>query len=203
MFATCLAPGGIEGRLYGGPCVTCANKSTHALDDTPRRGQQRRKAQESQEKQATSMKKHRSHGRPIDVLTLGTVVLVPVAEVDRHKTDVKHVPGVVVEVTEHFFYRVGVIGGILNDAYLQESLLVEPRTQPAIYGLQDVLANWKDMKNISLRAALAEISPTGGQGFTKCGCKGSCDSNSCKCKKTNVMCNSRCHYGNTACRNCK
>jgi len=49
--------------------------------------------------------------------------------------------------------------------------------------------------------AVAFISPTGGQGFTKCGCKGSCDTNTCKCKKLNLLCNSRCHAGNASCRN--
>ena len=88
-------------------------------------------------------------------------------------------------------------------AYLQESLLVEPRTQPAIYGLQDVLADWKVMTKIYLLELLQlKYLPLVAKVLLSVDA-GSCDSNSCKCKKTNVMCNRRCHYGNTACRNCK
>ena len=43
--------------------------------------------------------------------------------------------------------------------------------------------NWKGHFYVS------NMSPTGGQGFTKCGCKGTCDSNTCKCKKSNILCN--------------
>ena len=39
-------------------------------------------------------------------------------------------------------------------------------------------------------------SITGGQGFLKCNCSGKCErSCSCACKKSNVLCNSKCHKG--------
>ena len=148
------------------------------------------------------MKASRSHGRPQNALTTGTVVLVPVPGVDRHKTDVKHVPGVVVEITDGFFYRVGVVGGILSDCYLSNNLIIEENVQPETYGLENIASTWRGLKKISVREALANISPTGGQGFTRCGCKGACDTLSCKCKKANLLCNSRCHAGSATCKNC-
>ena len=32
-----------------------------------------------------------------------------------------------------------------------------------------------------------------GQGFTRCGCNKACQTNACKCIKSNMVCNSRCH----------
>ena len=48
-------------------------------------------------------------------------------------------------------------------------------------------------KSRPLRTAAHEQSQGGGQGFTKCGCTTSCNANNCKCFKSNVICNSRCH----------
>ena len=68
--------------------------------------------------------------------------------------------------------------------------------QSCIYVLRKPTINWKGHFYIS------NISPTGDQGFTKCGCKGTCDSNTCKCKKSNILSNSRRHAGSTACKYC-
>src|SRR6218665_3600557 len=47
----------------------------------------------------------------------------------------------------------------------------------------------------ALRTAVQRQSLCGGQGFVKCNCAGSgrCKSNRCKCFKTKVNYNSRCH----------
>ena len=102
-------------------------------------------------------------------------------------------------VLEHNGQRILVISkpdGTFFKVIAQENLFEET------YGLENIVSTWRGLKTISVREALANISPTGGQGFTRCGCKGACDTMSCKCKKANVICNSRCHAGSTKCKNC-
>ena len=48
-------------------------------------------------------------------------------------------------------------------------------------------------KEISLRAAAKAESISGGQGFSRCQCTGNCKTKRCKCFKSNVKCNSKCH----------
>ena len=173
---------------------------TSPTQDTPRRGGKRKAAAQAQEKQAESMKKAASHGRT--PIAIGDVVLIQVPNVDRAKTDPHHIPGVVVEVTDAFFCRIGVLGGVLKDCYSRETLVTVPEFTPIHYGLQDVMSTWETAKKISLREAMKGVSTTGGQGYTRCGCKSLCDTNSCKCRKGKFLCNSRCHAGISLCKNC-
>ena len=53
----------------------------------------------------------------------------------------------------------------------------------------------------SIREAVKELSVGGGQGMTKCNCTGKCYNGRCSCKKANLLCNSRCHGGNSNCIN--
>ncbi|RNA09618.1 KRAB-A domain-containing 2-like isoform X1 [Brachionus plicatilis] len=52
--------------------------------------------------------------------------------------------------------------------------------------------------DLSCEKTLREInslhSICGGQGILKCNCSGKCERNS-SCKKSNVLCNSKCHKG--------
>ena len=173
---------------------------TSPTQDTPVRGGKRKAAAEAQEKQADAMKKAASHGR--SPIVVGDVVLIQVPTVDRAKTDPHHIPGVVVEITEKGFCRIGVIGGVLMDCRSRETLVTVPDKNPATYGLEDIMSSWKTAKAISVREAVKGISTTGGQGYTRCGCKGSCDTHSCKCLKGKFLCNSRCHPGSALCKNC-
>ncbi|CAF1560471.1 unnamed protein product, partial [Rotaria sordida] len=52
----------------------------------------------------------------------------------------------------------------------------------------------------SLREIVKLQNITGGQGLLKCFCKGQCTTKRCKCKQSNVLCNSRCH-NSTTCKN--
>ena len=56
-------------------------------------------------------------------------------------------------------------------------------------------------KAIGLRSAVKQISIGGGQGMIKCNCTSSCSTNRCSCRKANLLCNSRCHGGNSFCKN--
>ena len=205
MFGPCLAPGEEEGRTYGGPCNRCAkamdeDEVPFSPQDTPNRGNKRRQANEAQRKQAEAMKKQRARGH--EPVIVGTIVLVQVAAPDRNKTDSHYIPGIVVEVTDNQFCRIACKGGVLKTCYARETLRVEANVTPELYRLQGLTDTWKALPKISVREALTHISPTGGQGYVKCGCKGECKMSNCKCFKAGVLCNSRCHGGSATCKNC-
>ena len=46
---------------------------------------------------------------------------------------------------------------------------------------------------ISLRTCARYTSVSGGQGYTRCICKGKCNTNKCSCKITEKLCNYKCH----------
>lgn len=56
-------------------------------------------------------------------------------------------------------------------------------------------------RTVGLREAVRITTVGGGQGLLKCNSNGRCDNNKCKCKKNNLLCNSRCHHGNAVCIN--
>jgi len=205
MFGPCLALGGEESRTYVGPCNRCVqamgeDEEASCPQDTPGRGKKRREANEAQVKQAEAMKKQRTRGH--DPVTVGTIVLVQVAAPDRNKTDSHYIPGIVVEVTDHQFCRIACKGGVLKTCYARETLIVEANVTSELYGLQGLTDTWKTLPKISVREALQNISPTGDQGYVKCGCKGECKKSNCNCFKAGVLCNSRCHAGSATCKNC-
>jgi hypothetical protein len=135
------------------------------------------KAADNMKKQGERMRKQ-AGGRPDTMrpdLAIGTVVLVPIDKVDRGSCDARHIPGVVVEVTEHSNYRIACKGGVLKDCLSRGTLRVESRKTPESYGLEDWLnVNIETAPKQSLREAAASYSVIGGQGMKKCGCKGSC-----------------------------
>ena len=47
--------------------------------------------------------------------------------------------------------------------------------------------------DISLRGYPGKASLFGGQGYRRCHCKTSCLSNLCSCRKSNKLCNCKCH----------
>ena len=54
--------------------------------------------------------------------------------------------------------------------------------------------------NISLRECAAKASLFGGQGYRRCNCKTSCQSNLCSCRKSNKLCNSK-YLNSLSCKN--
>ena len=48
------------------------------------------------------------------------------------------------------------------------------------------------VKEITVREA-AGYGIAGSQGYTRCICKAGCKTNRCACKKSNILCNSKCH----------
>ena len=51
----------------------------------------------------------------------------------------------------------------------------------------------KRMCLIKGRASVRETSIGGGQGHIRCNCRQKCTTKSCKCRKSRVLCNSKCH----------
>ena len=174
------------------------------LDDcTPGRRATRTAAHQKMVHHANEWKKKgiREGGVPIPV---GEVVTIATTIFDRSHTDDRRLPGVVVEVTNNNntdFYKIGVVGGVLKDAYQRGDLVHEPDLDPMVYGLEDVEMVWKTMKRISVRQGVANISMTGGQGFLKCACTTACRSLRCACFKSGMKCNSRCHPKSGGCLN--
>ena len=77
-------------------------------------------------------------------LVVGDIVTMAVHKVDRGPTDPPRLPGVVVEVTEHGFYRVGVKAGVIKSCFRPHSddLFLVPNVTVQAYGLENVLQNW-------------------------------------------------------------
>ena len=50
---------------------------------------------------------------------------------------------------------------------------------------------------VGLREAAGKLDIGGGQGMVKCNCTSDCSSNRCGCKKSNLLCNFRCHAANS------
>ena len=133
----------------------------------------------------------------------GDVVQIGAADVDRAKTDVANITGVVVEHEEQegvLHYRVAAQAGVLKAVYARHQL--KPlRQSAALLGLDAVLKVWKSLPQVGERSCMLLVSAVGGQGVVHCHCAGRCDTKRCACRYNNRMCNSRCHVRNKVCKN--
>jgi hypothetical protein len=121
-----------------------------------------------------------------------------------YKITCHRLPAVVVEVTHHDnddFYKLAVVGGLLNVAYKRSDIQHELTFAPSTFGLEGLVANWQDLPKISVREGVKKISLTDGQGYLKCQCTSVCQTQKCKCFKEGRKCNSRCHPKNSQCFN--
>jgi hypothetical protein len=153
----------------------------------------RASAKEAMVQQGDRMKcyaQERAQGAMQSTIEVGTVVRIKVDRVDRGKMDHKSVPGVVCQVTEHNNYRIVCKGVVLKDCLMLKRFRVEHIKRAEHYGLEDALQDWERKPKISIHEALRALSMLGGQGFYFCSCKGTCDKNSCKCRKNGRQCNS-------------
>ena len=158
----------------------------------------------SMEKAASNMKSRafRKDGHNVDI-AIGTMVQMNAAEVDRAKTDVATITGVVVEhrhMEDVLHYRVAAHAGVLKALYARHQL--KPLKTPLdLLGLDSVLDNWKTMPEVGERACMRLVSAVGGQGLLHCHCVGTCLTRRCSCRKAKRLCNSRCHPRRSTCRN--
>ncbi|KAI1691670.1 putative KRAB-A domain-containing protein 2-like [Ditylenchus destructor] len=89
------------------------------------------------------------------------------------------------EVTTEGMHKIGTEHGVLNNLFATNC--VTP-CREAFLSLENV-----PDKTVSLRTAANSSAMGTGQGIFKCGCKQKCNSTRCKCFKSNVKCNSKCH----------
>ena len=97
--------------------------------------------------------------------------MVHLPEVDRDVDEFPNVHAVVLEVNEAGMYKLGTKQGLLKGVYSRNQF--EPLPEPLLL-----------VSDVSQETEIAnEQSQGGGQGFVKCGCIKTCQSNNCKCKK--------------------
>lgn len=101
----------------------------------------------------------------------GDTVKVRVPDVDRGRTDGRNILAFVLEITDANLYKLGTKNGILNQLYA--------RNQFTICNEKFIYAEEIPQSEISLRECARKLSKTGGQGYSRCGCK----SDKCKCRK--------------------
>ena len=138
---------------------------------------------------------------------VGTIVQVPLHDVDTTKADGKTLMLVVVEVVKKnnscAMYRLACHAGVLDTLY-HPSYMTSVASNNKLLGLDSVLDEWMGLPRIKERKAVASVSMVSGQGKNLgCGCKSrTCRTARCSCFKAGLLCNSKCHRGiNKSCIN--
>ena len=121
----------------------------------------------------------------------GDTVKVRVPDVDRGRFYSRNTLVVITEADlTKDLYRIGTKDSILRGTCSWFSTCTE-----GTVNIADVPS-----VNISLRECAWKASLFGGQGYRRCNCKTSCRSNLCLCRKSNKLCNSKCH-NSSSCEN--
>jgi hypothetical protein len=130
---------------------------------------------------------------------LGSIVQVPLHDVDTTKADGKKLTLVVVEVVKkkdntcplyHLDYKAGVLYTLYHTSYTTAI-----SSTSAALGLDNVIDEWTGLPRIKDWKAAASMSIVGGQGkHLGCGCKsGTRRTWRCACFKAGLKCISKCH----------
>lgn len=144
---------------------------------------ERQDAYEGQRKAAEKMVE--SSRTKFKTIEIGSSVVVAIPKVDRGPLDVQTVLGKVMDYNNGV-YKIGTSSGIIKNWFPRNE--IRPSGATASETIPE--------KTISLRQAVSSQSKFGGQGYTKCSCrpaKKQCDTKKCVCKKSGLICNSRCH----------
>jgi hypothetical protein len=124
-------------------------------------------------------------------IAVGQNVVVRVPDVDRGRLAPRSILAVVIDVNASGMYRLGTKEGNIDRLYARNEITA---ADSDFITFADVPAT-----SISLRSA-SVISSGSQQGFVHCTCQRYCIDKKCKCKKSGVLCNSKCH-NNSACKN--
>jgi hypothetical protein len=189
--------------------IDLATKESKQIDDdvpmSPKRKAAREAATENQKKQAKVMEARAksSDGGPI---ALGDIVQVSVPSVDKKsKVDTNTITTVIVKVLKNDYYKVACKHGLLKPTYAYHRLtrVSNEANSRELHDLEGVYLSWTGLPVIAERTAaqLNTVVPTA-QGVMKCQCTKECSTLRCPCKKAGHFCNSKCHKGNTKCKNC-
>ncbi|CAF1143189.1 unnamed protein product, partial [Brachionus calyciflorus] len=119
---------------------------------------------------------------------IGDTVQVPIPDVDRGPGDLINILAYILDINKsNMTYRLGTKHGIISGWHSRNKFHICKQKLLCLESL--------DLsKESSLREINSLNSISGGQGFLKCNCSGKCERN-CTCKRSNVLCNSKCHKG--------
>jgi hypothetical protein len=177
-----------------------AEEREYQLMESPGRKHLRDKAFESLSQQGRMMKK-RTQTQMQTQFDVGTIVQVPLHDVDTTKADGKTLTLIVVDIVQKkdntcAMYRLACKAGVLDTLY-HPSYMTSVAANSTLLGLDTVLDEWTGLPRIKERKAAASVSMVGGQGkHLGCGCKsGTCRTGRCACFKAGLKCNSKCHGG--------
>jgi hypothetical protein len=147
-------------------------------------------------------------------IELGSIVQIPLSDVDTVKIDGKLLTLVVVEKVggknNPSMYQLACKEGPINGLYHRSYLTPLPEATKELMGLDTIFTTWKGKAALTVREAARAMSMVGGQGMRDadgkkqyCGCKkGSCRTKQCVCFVAQRLCGSRCHGGhNPKCKN--
>ena len=177
-----------------------AEEREYQLMESPGRKHLRDKAFESLSQQGRMMKK-RTQTQMQTQFDVGTIVQVPLHDVDTTKADGKTLTLIVVDIVQKkdntcAMYHLACKAGVLDTLY-HPSYMTSVAANSTLLGLDTVLDEWTGLPRIKERKAAASVSMVGGQGkHLGCGCKsGTCRTGRCACFKAGLKCNSKCHGG--------
>lgn len=122
---------------------------------------------------------------------VGTTVRIPIPEVDRGRGDSRSILAVVTEATNDGFYRLGTEEGTISKYYCRSEFT------PCPVNILNVAV--PAGKEVSLRSVATANSTGHGQGFRKCSCQTKCTTKKCACRKSDLLCTSKCHKSLTCC----
>ena len=126
--------------------------------------------------------------RPIDI---GDNVTIPIPSVDRGRGDPRNILCLVTHFSSNTEqYKLVTRHGLLNSTFSRNYFM--PFT---FHGLSE--ADVDSNTEISVREEAHLQSIGDGQWFVKCSCKTGNARKTCKCVRSNVLCNSRCHNSNS------
>ena len=139
--------------------------------------------------------------RTLHNYAIGTIVQVPLHNVDTTKTGCKNLTLVVVEVVKKkdnscLMYCLACKTGVLDTLY-HPSYITEVSASSGVMGLDNVYDQWTGLHRIKEKTTAASVSMVGGQGkHLGCGCKSGTFQTRCRsCFKAGLKCNSKCHGG--------
>ena len=143
----------------------------------------RKRALSGQQIQTEEMQS--SSKRRLVELKVNDNIIIPVPSADRGPMDCRNIRGIIVDKTVNG-YKIGttvrVISGLLSGNQIEK-----------ILGHELTILDVPDNTEISVRKAAQLLSLYGGQGHIHCSCRSGCTTGKCKCKRKNILCNSRCH----------
>jgi hypothetical protein len=148
---------------------------------------------QNQEKQAETMRTRSKKYLP--EVNIGDFVLLPIPDVDKGLTESQNLICRVVDIDyTPSLYELACEAGVFSEMFARNSFDLVKDANIDINIITETSVK-------SIRQAVNVLPIGGGQGMIKCNCTSSCVTNRCSCKKSNLLCNTRCHGANVYCKN--